>query len=220
MKFKKSSVILFCAIVSLPAITHALLVGVSITNAAGAVIAAANPAQTLGIIGLGALGAGLGAAALSALKPRPPTVTVIRPSTSNTGGGYKHYRHHRGRRQPQIFRPSGGTDAELTDTFNQIFLEIEAQSMDICFQRLICEIISGPKVNRTGGSYQLIAAIEIAMAFRLEPKAMAVAQKIASAKGVGKSAGDVKICAAKYKQCIWTGAEMQQAIQKFQQNYN
>lgn len=215
-----SIVLLFCAIVSLPAITNAFLFGVSVTNAAGAVIAAANPAQTAGIIGLGTLGAALGTAALAALQPRPPTVTVIRPSTTSTSSKGKYYRRHRGKRQIIGSHLGGGTTGELSETFNRIFLEIEAQSMDICFQRLICEIIAGPEVNRKGESFQLINAIEIAMAFRLNAKARAVAQKIASAKGVGKRASSVEACRTTYSQCKWTGPEMQQAIQQFQLSYN
>jgi len=218
MKFNKSPLILICAIFSLPAITDATI-GVSITNAAGAVIAAANPAQTAGIVGLGLLGTALGAAALAALKPRPPTVTVIRQPSPTRGGKY-YYSRHRGKRQTISFARTGGSSSELSEKFNEIFLEIEDTSMDTCFQRLICEIMAGPEDNRMGESYQLIAAIEIAMAFRLSPRAMAVAQRIATGKRVGKAAGDVGVCASTYKQCRWTGLEMQQAIQQFQVKYN
>jgi len=188
---------------ALPAITDALLFGVTLTTAAGATILAANPVQTAGIIGLGALGAALGAAGIAALQPKPSSTTVIvkRP------GRYR----YRGRRQA-VF---GGTTEELTEAFNEIFSEIEKKVMDGCFQRLICDISARPDSE----SIQLISAVEIATVFNLKPKALAVAKKISAARKIGQTTRDVRACETAYNRCPWTGQRMQQAIQEFQTKY-
>jgi len=205
---------------SLPTITNAFLFGVTLTNAAGTAIAAANPAQTAGIIGLGVLGTALGAAGLAALQPRAPTVTVIpgrrRPKTRGRG------RRYRGRRQALFGGADSVTNDGLTEAFNEIFLEIEKKVMDGCFQRLICDISARPEEfkDEEGKSFQLISAIEIATLFKLQPKAMAVAKKISAARKIGEAAGDVRACEVTFKKCPWTGTKMQEAIQEFQAKYD
>jgi len=76
----KSGLVLLSVAIALPAISNAFLFGVTITDAAGLVIAAANPAQTAAIIGIGVIGATLaaaaGALAAQLLFPPPPAEPV------------------------------------------------------------------------------------------------------------------------------------------------
>jgi len=212
----KSELALLFVALSLPAIANAFLFGVTLTNAAGAAIAAANPAQTAGIIGLGALGAALGAAGLAALRPRQPTVTVIPGRTRGRSKG----RRYRGRRQAVFGGASSNEFDDLTETFNKIFLEIDENVMEGCFQKLICEISARPEDFGDGKSFQLLSAIEIATVFKLKPQALAVAKKISAARRLGEAARDVRACAVTYSQCPWTGPKMQQAVQEFQAKYD
>ena len=81
LKMEPKVIILVLA-VTLPKLAECFLFGVQLTNTAGDVFAGANPAQTAGILGLGALGSALGLVALDAVVNRPtpsPVRTVRRP---------------------------------------------------------------------------------------------------------------------------------------------
>ena len=75
--------------VSLSKLAECFLFGVQLTNTAGDVFAAANPAQTAGIFGLGALGSALGLVALNAVV-NPPVRRPVR---------YRYRYRYRGRRE-------------------------------------------------------------------------------------------------------------------------
>ena len=75
----KREVFVLLLAVLLPKLSECFLFGLQLTNTNGDVFAGANPAQTAGIFGLGALGSALGVAALStALNPPRRTVTRTR----------------------------------------------------------------------------------------------------------------------------------------------
>ena len=103
---------------------------------------------------------------------------------------------------------------DLTETFNTIFLEIDQQDFDGCFQRLICDIAA--KQTLYENDFPVLTGIAIAKEFDLQPKAQSVMKKIMTALRFGKSVKKIKSCEASFHKCNWTGAQMENAVQNFQ----
>jgi len=236
----KLALVLLCCAVALPAVTHAFLFGVTITDAAGAVFAATNPAQTGIIVTIGILGASLAfaAGALASQLFLPPEDELeyigyveaedshISPyassdlltSSSASASPYSRragsYRTLLKRSRREEAKDAAGiAEVDVDGVFDTIFVDIHKSKMEGCFERLVCDIAARP------GEYQrnipIIMGVEMIETHSLTSEATLVSRRLVKALKYGQSTQDVRACEETYSKCHWTGQQMDQVISQF-----
>jgi len=205
----KVALILVCVAVALPTISQAFLFGVTLTDAAGLTLAAANPAQTGVIITVGVLGAALAFAAGSLLAQAPgfqnPELLGIPLNRKDVAKflGFK----RRGKRDAKQ------DVADIDGVFDSIFGDIHKSNIEGCFQRLVCDIAARP------ANYQkhvpIVKGLELMQTHALTSDASSVSRKLYEAVRFGQNSSDDVACEMTFNNCHWSGPQMNQVMEKF-----
>jgi len=202
---KLELLVLFAA-VTLPALSSALLFGVTLTNTAGATILALNPTAVAAVAALKVGAVGLAAAAAGLLaarnRPRPTAAPAPRPVKTK----YRH--HYRGRRESAGAKPVAITTDELYD---RIFSDLAETKMVGCFQRLVCDIAARPAGFID--NVPILEGLAVVDQLELSPAGKAVSFQLLKAMKFGADIENVNQCEGLFNECKWTGRQMDSVIQ-------
>jgi len=215
----KFALVLLCVAVALPAISQAFLFGITLTDAAGVALAAADPTQTGVIVLLGVLGASLafagGALASQLLFPAAEEEVV----EIDSYGPYKRQglqqRSNRRRRvklgaQFRNRRDVSVTEIDINGIMDTIFVDIHKTNMEGCFQRLVCDIAARPAEYPK--NVPIVNGVQLIDAEFLTNQASSVSRKLMEALKFGQATTDVNACEATFNKCDWSGPQMDKII--------
>jgi len=197
-----------------PALSSAFFFGLELTNPAGATVGALNPTQT-GLLGsLAAAGAGLGLLGASEiLRPRPQQTVVYRQTGRYNGNRYYRRRgNYRGKRQVE---PQQELEREnMVAILEQSLGVISRNKLEGCFERLFCDIATKSAIFER--DLPIVNGVRLAEQMRddLSDSINAVSEKLLDAFDVGTDLHDVNQCELLFKDCQWTGEEMDAEIER------
>lgn len=206
-----SVVALLLALVSRP--IAAFFFGVQVTNPAGGVIGATDPATTGLLAGLGLAAGTLGALGLGAAlnNQRPSVQVVTRRPTQNYYHHNNRYRYYRrkGKRQAESENLEGTDTREVIEATLQL---ISRNNLEGCFQRLFCDIAAKPSGFER--DLPIVAGVRLAKKLDLNPEVTDMSTRLLDAFNAGGDLKTVESCESKFDQCAWTGQEMDAEIER------
>jgi len=109
-------------------------------------------------------------------------------------------------------------ETDLGKLLSAQLIDIAANDLVPCFQRLVCDISARPDDFKK--NVPIIDSVILSRAVQLDEGASHVSQDLMEALEFGRRTTDVKLCEQTYDQCQWTGDKMDAIIRQYMEQAN